>query len=289
MDSFPSFHYDWDTSSSSMNDPMVDSGKASDISVSSWPMEPIQWAPFPLLHQLSRQRPVSQGPGEGLEGPGRVCRGVQVPQTAPCPPHPGRVTPGKRWEHAWLRAAAPRAAQAQFTLCSTRPVGHSRSARGWSWAPWSGAGQPEATDNRQQQGSALKPTTFYFHVTSSVKEFHTLGRYNQRGCDVSDVSPSGAEARRAPAHGFLSGPRKLWLGLRTPEQAETERCQDTQCWHPPGHDLQGQSGQKAGGFRRAHHTMETQALPYGRHRTSSATLKGDTRKRCCVVHHDSCQ
>ncbi|KAF1568527.1 Interphotoreceptor matrix proteoglycan 2, partial [Eudyptes schlegeli] len=53
----PSFHYDWDTSSSSMNDPMVDSGKASDISVSSWPMEPIQWTPFPLLHQLSRQRP----------------------------------------------------------------------------------------------------------------------------------------------------------------------------------------------------------------------------------------
>ncbi|NXQ50572.1 IMPG2 protein, partial [Catharus fuscescens] len=52
----PSFHYDWDTSSSSMNDPMVDSGKASDISVSSWPMEPIQWAPFPLLQQLSRQR-----------------------------------------------------------------------------------------------------------------------------------------------------------------------------------------------------------------------------------------
>ncbi|XP_041346235.1 PGC-1 and ERR-induced regulator in muscle protein 1-like [Pyrgilauda ruficollis] len=52
----PSFHYEWDTSSSSINDPMVDSGKASDISVSSWPMEPIQWAPFPL-HQLSRQRP----------------------------------------------------------------------------------------------------------------------------------------------------------------------------------------------------------------------------------------
>ncbi|NXQ92254.1 MEP1B protein, partial [Nyctibius grandis] len=53
----PSFHYDWDTSSSSTNDPMVDSGKASDISVSSWPMEPIPWTPFPLLHQLSRQRP----------------------------------------------------------------------------------------------------------------------------------------------------------------------------------------------------------------------------------------
>ncbi|XP_066054302.1 interphotoreceptor matrix proteoglycan 2-like [Chamaea fasciata] len=61
----PSFHYEWDTSSSSMNDPMVDSGKASDISVSSWPMEPIQWAPFPLLHQLSRQRPHKAC--EGLE------------------------------------------------------------------------------------------------------------------------------------------------------------------------------------------------------------------------------
>ncbi|XP_066186500.1 uncharacterized protein [Sylvia atricapilla] len=67
----PSFHYEWDTSSSSMNDPMVDSGKASDISVSSWPMEPIQWAPFPLLHQLSRQRPHKarwpQPACEGLE------------------------------------------------------------------------------------------------------------------------------------------------------------------------------------------------------------------------------
>ncbi|XP_030315673.1 interphotoreceptor matrix proteoglycan 2-like [Calypte anna] len=52
----PSFHYDWHSSSSSMNDPMVDSGKASDISLSSWPMEPIPWTPFPLLHQLSRQR-----------------------------------------------------------------------------------------------------------------------------------------------------------------------------------------------------------------------------------------
>lgn len=76
---FSSFHYEWDTSSSSMNDPMVDSGKASDISVSSWPMEPIQWGPFPLLHQLSRQRPVSQGRGEGLQGPGWVCRGCVHP------------------------------------------------------------------------------------------------------------------------------------------------------------------------------------------------------------------
>ncbi|NXY26711.1 MEP1B protein, partial [Atrichornis clamosus] len=68
----PSFHYDWDTSSSSMNDPMVDSGKASDISVSSWPMEPIQWAPFPLLHQLSRQRP------HKARRPHSFCEGLEL-------------------------------------------------------------------------------------------------------------------------------------------------------------------------------------------------------------------
>ncbi|NXY62519.1 IMPG2 protein, partial [Callaeas wilsoni] len=68
----PSFHYDWDTSSSSMNDPMVDSGKASDISVSSWPMEPIQWAPFSLLHQLSRQRP------HKARRPQSFCEGLEL-------------------------------------------------------------------------------------------------------------------------------------------------------------------------------------------------------------------
>ncbi|GAB0196430.1 collagen alpha-1(I) chain-like [Grus japonensis] len=67
-----SFHYDWDTSSSSMNDPMVDSGKASDISVSSWPMEPIQWTPFPLLHQLSRQRP------HKARRPHSYCEGMEL-------------------------------------------------------------------------------------------------------------------------------------------------------------------------------------------------------------------
>ncbi|NWV83545.1 IMPG2 protein, partial [Dasyornis broadbenti] len=68
----PSFHYDWDTSSSTMNDPMVDSGKASDISVSSWPMEPIQWAPSPLLHQLSRQRP------HKARRPQSFCEGLEL-------------------------------------------------------------------------------------------------------------------------------------------------------------------------------------------------------------------
>ncbi|CAN8192257.1 unnamed protein product [Coccothraustes coccothraustes] len=67
----PSFHYDWDASSSSMNDPMVDSGKASDISVSSWPTEPIQWAPFPL-HQLSRQRP------HKARWPQSFCEGLEL-------------------------------------------------------------------------------------------------------------------------------------------------------------------------------------------------------------------
>ncbi|NXC60552.1 IMPG2 protein, partial [Aleadryas rufinucha] len=67
-----SFRYDWDTSSSSMNDPMVDSGKASDISVSSWPMEPIQWGPFPLLHQLSRQRP------HKARRPQSFCEGLEL-------------------------------------------------------------------------------------------------------------------------------------------------------------------------------------------------------------------
>ncbi|NWS21828.1 IMPG2 protein, partial [Pachyramphus minor] len=68
----PSFHYDWDTSSSSMNDPMVDSGKASDISVSSWPMEPMQWAPFPLFHQLSRQQP------HKARRPHSFCEGLEL-------------------------------------------------------------------------------------------------------------------------------------------------------------------------------------------------------------------
>ncbi|NXR02023.1 MEP1B protein, partial [Sagittarius serpentarius] len=68
----PSFPYDWDTSSSSMNDPMVDSGKASDISVSSWPMEPIPWTPFPLLHQLSRQRP------HKARRPHSYCEGMEL-------------------------------------------------------------------------------------------------------------------------------------------------------------------------------------------------------------------
>ncbi|XP_067298218.1 uncharacterized protein si:ch211-14k19.8 [Pseudorasbora parva] len=46
--------YGWDLSNCSLADGVVDSGKASDLSVCSWPIEPIQWTPFPLLQQLTR-------------------------------------------------------------------------------------------------------------------------------------------------------------------------------------------------------------------------------------------
>ncbi|KAL7852934.1 hypothetical protein SRHO_G00187190 [Serrasalmus rhombeus] len=49
-----SSQYHWDLSNYSLADCVVDSGKASDLSVCSWPIEPIQWTPFPLLQQLSR-------------------------------------------------------------------------------------------------------------------------------------------------------------------------------------------------------------------------------------------
>ncbi|XP_051558736.1 uncharacterized protein si:ch211-14k19.8 [Myxocyprinus asiaticus] len=49
-----SSQYGLDLSNCSLADCVVDSGKASDLSVSSWPIEPIQWTPFPLLQQLNR-------------------------------------------------------------------------------------------------------------------------------------------------------------------------------------------------------------------------------------------
>ncbi|KAK4813478.1 hypothetical protein QYF61_008983 [Mycteria americana] len=125
----PSFHYDWDTSSSSMNDPMVDSGKASDISVSSWPMEPIQWTPFPLLHQLSRQRPQQEGASAGSAG---------SPQLLP-------------------------SARPNCSLPSTKPDGLTRTARGWSWSTLRGAGRPEDHSPKyRQQGSAFKTNHILF-------------------------------------------------------------------------------------------------------------------------------
>ncbi|XP_032896115.1 uro-adherence factor A-like [Amblyraja radiata] len=46
-----------DVSISSINGHTGDSGKASDLSVCSWPVEPYQWSPFPILYQHSRDRP----------------------------------------------------------------------------------------------------------------------------------------------------------------------------------------------------------------------------------------
>lgn len=189
MNFLPSFHYDWDTSSSSMNDPMVDSGKASDISVSSWPMEPIQWTPFPLLHQLSRQRPVSRaGPGSGFEfwlacvgvlkGPCSLpAAGAQMPVAAPLltPSRGGRLqqrrepprealgaissSPASRLEGSSTAGSA----RWNCSLHSTKPDGLVRTARGWSWSTLRGAGQPE--DRRakhRHQGSAFKTNHILF-------------------------------------------------------------------------------------------------------------------------------
>lgn len=51
-----SSQYGWRGSGMSMGDGVLDSGKASDLSVCSWPVEPIHWTPFPLLQQLASHR-----------------------------------------------------------------------------------------------------------------------------------------------------------------------------------------------------------------------------------------
>ncbi|KAJ3614147.1 hypothetical protein NHX12_017723 [Muraenolepis orangiensis] len=57
---FPrSSQYGWRGSEASMVDCVLDSGKASDLSVCSWPVEPIHWTPFPLLQQLASHRPTT--------------------------------------------------------------------------------------------------------------------------------------------------------------------------------------------------------------------------------------
>ncbi|XP_041085566.1 mucin-3A-like [Polyodon spathula] len=64
--------YNWDLSDCSVNDHMADSGKASDLSVSSWPMEPIQWTPFPILQQLGIERPFK------TRRPCSFCKGMEL-------------------------------------------------------------------------------------------------------------------------------------------------------------------------------------------------------------------
>ncbi|XP_026115082.1 uncharacterized protein LOC113093692 [Carassius auratus] len=65
--------YGWDLSNCSLADGVVDSGKASDLSVCSWPIEPIQWTPFPLLQQLNRNTTTVK-----VSRPRSYCEGMEL-------------------------------------------------------------------------------------------------------------------------------------------------------------------------------------------------------------------
>ncbi|XP_061769900.1 mucin-2 isoform X2 [Nerophis ophidion] len=69
-----SSQYAWRGSEMSVGDGVLDSGKASDLSVCSWPVEPIHWTPFPLLRQLASQRthPVR------VSRPRSYCEGMEL-------------------------------------------------------------------------------------------------------------------------------------------------------------------------------------------------------------------
>ncbi|XP_029362496.1 flocculation protein FLO11 [Echeneis naucrates] len=69
-----SSQYGWRGSEMSMGDGVLDSGKASDLSVCSWPVEPIQWTPFPLLQQLASHRT----PTVRVSRPRSYCEGMEL-------------------------------------------------------------------------------------------------------------------------------------------------------------------------------------------------------------------
>lgn len=69
-----SSQYGWRGSEMSMGDGVLDSGKASDLSVCSWPVEPIQWTPFPLLQQLATHRT----PTVRMSRPRSYCEGMEL-------------------------------------------------------------------------------------------------------------------------------------------------------------------------------------------------------------------
>ncbi|XP_063739919.1 uncharacterized protein si:ch211-14k19.8 [Eleginops maclovinus] len=69
-----SSQYGWRGSEMSMGDGVLDSGKASDLSVCSWPVEPIQWTPFPLLQQLASHRT----PAMRVSRPRSYCEGMEL-------------------------------------------------------------------------------------------------------------------------------------------------------------------------------------------------------------------
>ncbi|XP_071361097.1 uncharacterized protein [Trachinotus anak] len=69
-----SSQYGWRGSEMSVGDGVLDSGKASDLSVCSWPVEPIQWTPFPLLQQLASHRT----PTVRVSRPRSYCEGMEL-------------------------------------------------------------------------------------------------------------------------------------------------------------------------------------------------------------------
>ncbi|XP_038141269.1 uncharacterized protein si:ch211-14k19.8 [Cyprinodon tularosa] len=69
-----SSQYGWRGSGMSMGDGVLDSGKASDLSVCSWPVEPIHWTPFPLLQQLASHRT----PTVRVTRPRSYCEGMEL-------------------------------------------------------------------------------------------------------------------------------------------------------------------------------------------------------------------
>ncbi|XP_053274595.1 mucin-5AC isoform X2 [Pleuronectes platessa] len=69
-----SSQYAWRGSEMSMGEGVLDSGKASDLSVCSWPVEPIHWTPFPLLQQLASHRT----PTVRISRPRSYCEGMEL-------------------------------------------------------------------------------------------------------------------------------------------------------------------------------------------------------------------
>ncbi|KAM6939937.1 uncharacterized protein FYW49_011554 isoform 1-T1 [Xenentodon cancila] len=69
-----SSQYGWRGSEMSVGDGVLDSGKASDLSVCSWPVEPIHWTPFPLLQQLASHRT----PKVRVSRPRSYCEGMEL-------------------------------------------------------------------------------------------------------------------------------------------------------------------------------------------------------------------
>lgn len=70
-----SSQYAWRGSDMTVGDGVLDSGKASDLSVCSWPVEPIQWTPFPLLQQLAMHRSPTQ---VRVSRPRSYCEGMEL-------------------------------------------------------------------------------------------------------------------------------------------------------------------------------------------------------------------